>query len=633
MKKANQQFEAGNYDKAYTIFQKASYKLPYDRTDLKAEAMLKMAVCAQVLQRLQPSENAFNNAVKLKSKDENLRLELARLYHRQGKYATAIKQYQLFLDKNPDNRLAKLGILGCQIADTLTKNPTRYTVKAEAILNTRQGEFAPMLFGRDYNQIYFTTNREQAIGKKRSDVTGMKKTDIFVSKLNNADKWDKPKPLEGGINTPADEGIVSFNGDQSMMIFTRCRNMEESSSPAEIYISKRNDQVWSEPQRLLLFRDSTEMAAHAAYSPKGDYIYFVSEKEGGQGGKDIWRAKIDGNKVSEVSNLGPQINTPGNEMFPYVRENGDLYFASDGLPGMGGLDLFHAVPLPDGSWKVENMGAPVNTNGDDFGITFAGLEEHGFFSSNRGDNKGYDHIFNFELPSVKIFIEGTVKSGENQNLPDAVLHIVSDRGMNTKTTVKKDGSFKFVGERGVKYQLLASGKGYLNAYKNIEVVDAEKDATYKADFALIPLAKPIQVNNIFYDVDKTTLRPESKEALDQIIRILKDNPHITIELSSHTDMNGTVEYNQQLSDGRANEVVNYLIRGGIEKDRLTPKGYGKGSPKTVDASMAEKYSFLQEGEELNEEYIKRLTPQQQEIANQINRRTEFRVLKTTYNLF
>lgn len=633
IKKANEQFEAGNYDKAYTIFQKASYKLPYDRTDLKSEAMLKMGICAQQLQRLQQSENAFNNATKLKSKDENLRLHLAQLYHRQGKYAAAIKQYQLFLEKNPDSQLAKQGITGCQIADTLKKYPTRYTVRAEAVLNTRQGEFAPMLFGRDFNQLYFTSNRDQATGKKRSNITGTKKPDIFYTKKTNSDKWEKPKLLEGSINTLAEEGAVSFNGDNSVMMFTRCRDMQESSSPAEIYQSKRNDQVWNEPQRLLLFKDSTTLAAQAAFSPKGDFIYFVSDKTGGEGGKDIWRAEIEGNKVTIITNLGPQINTPGNEMFPYVRENGDLYFASDGQPGMGGLDLFRAIPQNDGTWKVENMGTPVNSNGDDFGITFAGLEEYGYFSSNRADNKGNDHIFYFELPSVKIFIEGTVKNGDNQIVPDAVLHIVSDKGMNTKTTIKKDGTFKFVGERGVKYQLLASGKGYLNAYKNIEVVDAEKDASYKADFSLIPLAKPIQVNNIFYDVDKTTLRADSKEALDQLIRILKDNPHITIELSSHTDMNGSVEYNQQLSEGRANEVVNYLIRAGVEKDRLTPKGYGKGAPKTVDANMAEKYPFLQEGEELNEEYIKKLTPPQQEIANQINRRTEFRVLKTTYNLF
>lgn len=633
LKKANLQFEAGNYDAAYSMFQKVAMKLPYDKPAVKSEVYLKMGICAQQIQRLQLSETAFNSAVRLKSTDPALRLHLAQLYQRQGKYIAAIKQYNLYLEKEPQSDLAKQGIAGCQIADTLKKYPTRYTVRAEGKLNSRQGEFSPMLFGKELDQIYFTTYREQATGKKRSAVTGLKNTDIYASKKNNAGQWETPKPMEGGINTTADEGTVSFNGDNSVMYITRCRPMEEATAPAEIYSTKRAEAAWSELQRIQLVKDSTELTAHAAISPKGDFLYFVSDRKGGQGGKDIWRASIEGGKVSGIENPGAQINTPGNEMFPYVRENGELYFASDGLPGMGGLDLFKAIPQSDGKWKVENMGSPINSNGDDFGITFSGLDENGYFSSNRGDNKGYDHIFAFELPSIKLFIEGSIKTGDKQILPDAQMHIVSDKGLNTRTNIKKDGTFKFKAERGEKYQILASCKGYLNSNKNIVVADIEKDSVYKADFSLIPLAKPIQVNNIFYDVDKATLRPESAEALDQLIKLLRENPNITIELSAHTDMNGPVEYNKRLSEDRAKSVIDYLIKGGIEKDRLTPKGYGKGSPKTVDAAMADKYPFLKEGEELNEEYINGLTPPQQEIANQINRRTEFRVLKATYNLF
>ncbi len=633
LKKANALFEAGNYDAAYSTFQKVALKLPYDKPALKSEVYLKMGICAQQIQRLQLSETALNSAVRLKSTDPALRLHLAQLYQRQGKYSAAISQYNLYLEKEPKSELAKQGIAGCQIADTLKKYPTRYTVRAEGKLNSKQGEYSPMLTGKEFDQIYFTSYREQSTGKKRSAVTGLKNSDIYVSKKNNAGQWETPKPIEGGINTTADEGTVSFNGDNSALYITRCRPMEEATSPAEIYYAKRSEATWSELQRILVVKDSTELTAHAAISPKGDFLYFVSDRKGGHGGKDIWRASIAGGKVSTIENLGDQINTAGNEMFPYVRENGELYFASDGLPGMGGLDLFKATPQEDGKWKVENMGSPINSNGDDFGITFAGLDENGYFSSNRGDNKGFDHIYSFELPSIKLFVEGSVKTGEKQYLLEAQLHIVSNKGLNTRTGIKKDGTFKFKAERGVKYYILASCKGYLNSSKNIVIADQEKDSAYKSDFTLIPLAKPIQVNNIFYDIDKATLRPESADALDQLIKLLKENPNITIELSAHTDMIGSVEYNQRLSEERAKSVIDYLIKGGIEKDRLTPKGYGKGSPKIVDAAMAEKYPFLKEGEELNEENIKDLTPPQQEIANQINRRTEFRVLKTTYNLF
>lgn len=633
VKKANAQFDAGNYDAAYSMFQKVALKIPYTKPDLKSEVYIKMGICTQQLQRLQPSENSYNAAIRLKSTDPELRIHLAKLYHRQGKYTAAIKQYELFLEKDPQNPIAKQGIINCQIADTLKKYPTRFIVRPESKLNSRQGEFSPMLYGKEFDQIYFTTYRDQATGKKRNAVTGMKNNDIYTSKKNNAGQWETPKPAEGAINTAAEEGAVSFNGDNSAMYITRCRPMEESSAPAEIYLSKRAEASWSDLQRVQITNDSTELTAHAAISPKGDFIYFVSDRKGGIGGKDIWRARIEGLKFTEVENLGSQINTPGNEMFPYVRENGELYFASDGLPGMGGLDIFRATPLSDGKWKVENLGAPINSNGDDFGITFAGLDENGYFSSNRNDNKGFDHIYAFELPSVKLFVEGIVKTGQNQILPDAQLHIVSDHGTNTRASVKKDGTFKFKAERGIKYRILSSCKGYINSNLNIEVADIEKDSTYRANFSMIPIAKPIQVNNIFYDIDQATLRPESAESLDQLIKLLKENPNITIELSAHTDMNGTEEYNQRLSEERAKSVVEYLIRGGIEKDRLTPKGYGKGSPKTVDATMSEKYPYLKEGEILDEEYIKTLTPPQQEIANQINRRTEFRILKTTYNLF
>jgi peptidoglycan-associated lipoprotein len=409
-------------------------------------------------------------------------------------------------------------------------------------------------------------------------------------------------------------------------------NINNSTAPVELFQAKRSDANWGELQKLKIARDSSELAAHVAVSPKGDVIYFVSDRKGGFGGKDIWRATYDNGKVTAIENLGKQINTPGDEMFPYVRENGELYFASNGLPGMGGLDLFRATETSDGIWKVENMGSPINSNSEDFGITFAGLDENGYFSSNRGDGKGYEHIYSFELPSLKLFVEGAIKSGK-EVLPEAGLHIVSNFGLNSKMSTKKDGTFKFKVDKGHKYQLLASSKGYLNAYQSIDVANVEKDKTYKADFDLIPIAKPIQITNIFFDVDKATLRPESTESLNKLVKLLNENAHITIELSAHTDMYGSNEYNQKLSDDRATAVVNFLIANGIEKERLTPKGYGKTSPKVVNAALAAQYSFLKEGDELNEEYISKLTPQQQDVANQINRRTEFRVLKTTYNLF
>lgn len=632
IKKANEKFELGDYDAALTMYQKTVTGIPFNNPSLKAEVYLKMGICAAEIQRLKPAETNLSNALRLKSQDPLLRLSLAKLYHTQGRYAEAIKQYKAYLTKDTLSRLALNGIRGCTMADSLKKFPTRHIVKSEPKLNSKQADYCPMLFGKEYDQIYFTSNRDKAAGKKKSDITGLKNADIFVAKKNNQGQWDAPKPAEGAINTDNDEGYVTFNADNSVMYLSRSNPAETSPAPVTVFQSKRNDAAWGEPQRMKILKDSSELAAHVALSPKGDYMLFVSDRKGGFGGNDIWKAYLDGGKVTAIENMGRDINTPGDEMFPYIRENGEIYFASNGHPGLGGLDLFKATERSEGHWTVTNLGMPINSSSEDFGITFEGLDEKGYFSSNRGDGKGYDHIFSFELPSLKLFVEGVVKSGK-EILPEASLHIVSDNGQNSKMTAKKDGTFRFKVEKGTRYQLLASFKGYLNAAKTIEVTQTDRDMTYAANFDLIPIAKPIQIQNIFFDVDKATLRTESTESLNQLIKLLKENPHITIELSAHTDMYGTVERNQQLSNDRATTVVNYLIAGGIEKERLTPKGYGKSSPKVINAALAAQYPFLKEGDELTEEFILKLTPQQQEVANQINRRTEFRVMKTTYNLF
>ncbi|MDD2796979.1 MAG: OmpA family protein [Bacteroidales bacterium] len=631
IKKADAHFETGNYDAALAMYQKKVLDIPYTKPALKSEIYLKMGICAEVLQRMKPAETNFNNALRLKSQDPQLRLHLGQLYHRQGRYAEAIKQYKSYLEKDSANQLALNGIIGCQLADSLKKHVSRIVVKPEPKLNSKQGEYSPMLFGKEFDQIFFTTYRDKATGKQKSEITGSKNGDIFFSKKNNIGQWEEPKPAAGSINSENDEGAVSFNADNNLMYVTRCKT-SDAASPADIYQTKRSDATWGELQKVKILRDSSEMSAHAAISPKSDWLYFVSDRKGGFGGNDIWRVALDNGKVTALENLGADINTAGNEMFPYIRENGELYFASNGLPGLGGLDLFRAIENSDGHWSVENLGIPINSNGDDFGITFAGLDENGYFSTNRADGKGFDHIYSFELPSIKLFAEFSVKSGK-EILPEAGLHIVSDNGLNSKVTTKKDGTFKMKVEKGHKYQILASYKGYINATKIIEVATVEKDATYKNDFDLIPIAKPIQINNIFYDVNQATLRSESTQSLNELVKLLRENAHITIELSAHTDMNGSDEYNQRLSDERAASVVNFLIAAGIEKDRLTPKGYGKSTPKVVNATIAAQYKFLNEGDELTEEFILKLNPAEQEIANQINRRTEFRVLKTTYNLF
>jgi peptidoglycan-associated lipoprotein len=372
------------------------------------------------------------------------------------------------------------------------------------------------------------------------------------------------------------------------------------------------------------------MAAHPAVGADG-YLYFVSDIRGGYGGKDIWRIPIETIGSAFPENLGPEINTPGDEVFPYMRADSVLYFSSDGQPGMGGLDIFKATYVHE-KWRVENMKVPVNSMGDDFGITFGGTKESGFFSSNRNDGRGADHIYSFELPRIYVFVEGWVLNRDEEEIEGATVRIVGKDGTNQRIFARADATYFMEVAPGMDYVMMASAPGYLNQKQTLSVPDEKKNETYYVDFSLPSISKPVLIENVFYDFNKATLRPESEASLKEIIAMLEDNPNVTIELSAHTDRIGSDAYNENLSRRRAQSVVDYLIRGGIAQDRLAAKGYGKSTPQTVTKNMAGKYDFLPEGQILDPTFIDTLEPVQQAIADQINRRTEFQVLSTNYKL-
>ena len=377
--------------------------------------------------------------------------------------------------------------------------------------------------------------------------------------------------------------------------------------------------------------DTISSHGHPAVSPDGQWLYFTSDMPGGIGGRDIWRINLR-ERQGSLENLGEWINTPGDEMFPSFRSDSVLYFASNGHPGYGGLDIFRAEMTPSGGWNVSNMGTPVNSPADDYGITF-GEGESGFFTSNRGDNRGYDHIYSFELPELKIQISGWVLDRDEEPVPNAVIRIVGNDGSNQKQVARNDGSFSFPLDRGVSYVMLAGAKGFLNAKQEFTSDTAEEDAEYGVDFILASITKPVVIDNIFYDFDKATLRPESKTALDEMAQVLRDNPNVTIEMASHTDRKGSDEYNLDLSARRARSVIDYLISVGISADRLQSQGYGESRPKTITKKLAREYPQFKEGDVLTEEYILALPEADREVADQINRRTEFQVLSIDYRMF
>ena len=439
--------------------------------------------------------------------------------------------------------------------------------------------------------------------------------------------------MSGGLNTAYDEGACCISPDGREMYLTQCVTDPSSPRYAEIVTSNRSDAAWSKPTKLELTRDTLSSYAHPAISPDGEWLYFVSDMPGGKGGMDIWRVRITSVGLGGVENLGEPINTPGDEMCPTFRPNGDLYFSSNGQPGLGGLDIFIAKVNKQGRYQLYHPGYPLNSHGDDFGMTFEGPHNRGYFSSNRGDGRGWDHIYAFENPEVVNTVKGWVYEAEGYELPQAEVYMVGNDGTNRRLTLKSDGSFTQVVKPGVSYVMLATCKGFLNHKEELTVRPTEESEETVLQFPLVSITAPVLIDNIFYDFDKATLRPESTKALDELVTLLNENGNVTIELSAHCDYKGSAEYNKRLSQRRAEAVVDYLTAKGIARDRLTPVGYGKEKPKTIRRKLTERLTWLKEGDVLTEEFISHLDKDKQEIANQLNRRTEFIVLRTTYGLF
>ena len=634
LSEADAQFQRGEYYDASVTYKKVYNKLrKKEERPQRGEVAFKMGRCYRLLNMSARASAAFQNALRYEYPDSTTHFMLAQALHADGKYAAALRSYDKYLEFCPDDSLAINCAEGCRTAQEIRARGSRYVVKQAKLFNSRRADFCPMYLGADCDQIYYTSTTEKATGDKKSEITGMKNADVFFSKKNEKGEWERPEPVEGELNTEFDEGIVAFSPAAQTMYLTKARRELNAPTSVEIYTSTRSDAKWSAPVKFEITADTLSTFGHPAVSPDGEYLYFVSDMPGGYGGKDIWRISLKERQGSLV-NLGPDINTEGNDDFPYVRSDGSLYFSSDGHPGMGGLDIFRATAVGDPAdlrWKVENMGFPINSAGDDFGITF-GKGEDGFFSSNRGDARGYDHIYSFEYDPVRITIEGLVMDKDEEPVKNAIIRIVGNDGSNQKEVARDDGSFSFALQRGVKYVMLAGAKGYLNQKQEFASDSTMEDANYWVEFILPSISKPSVVENIFYDYDKADLRPESKTALNELIAVLHDNPNVTIEMASHTDRWGSDAYNINLSERRAKSVVDYLVENVISRDRLQPHGYGKSRPKTVTKRIARLYPQFKEGDILTEEFIKTLSEEDQQAADQINRRTEFSVLSLTYNM-
>lgn len=634
LKKGEKFLSLGEYYDAADQFKQAYTKTSPKERENRGKLALKMARCNNKINATSKAVNAYRNAIRYNQASLDDRLAYARLLLKNGDYKQAEKEFRILVDSMPDNILAQNGLKSAQMAPGWKKAGSRYQVKKMDVFTSRRADYSPMLLGDEYEQIYFTSTRNDAQGDELSGITGTKAGDIFYSEKDDKGKWSRPEAIATGLNTDYDEGACCFTPDGKEMYLTQCVTDPASPRFAQIVTSSRSDAAWGKVQKLEITQDTLSTYAHPAISPDGEWLYFVSDMPGGMGGYDIWRVHITPSGLGGVENLGAPINTPGDEMFPTFRPNGDLYFSSNGHIGMGGLDIYIArIDEKTQQYKIEHPGYPLNSEADDFGMTFEGLHNRGFFSSNRKDGRGYDHIYSFENPEIVTTMKGWVYEKDGYELPAAQVMVVGNDGTYRKLPVKSDGSFTLPIHPEVDYLVMASCKGFLNHKEELRIDSAKESKEYVLQFPLASISAPVLIDNIFYDFDKATLTPASTQALDKLVALLKENSHVTIELSAHCDYKGNSEYNKRLSQRRAQSVVDYLIAHGIEKERLTPVGYGKERPKTIRRKLTEKYPWLKEDDVLTQDFILKQTREHQEICNQLNRRTEFTVLRTTYKMF
>jgi peptidoglycan-associated lipoprotein len=625
-KDADKAFDNKEYFNAIELY-KSAYSKTKDK-EAKAEILFKTAECYRMIGDNKQAEVWYGKTIKAKYSDPKATLYLANAKKAMGKYDEALIVYNDYKKLNPGDPAGENGAKSCEQAQKWKDHPTRYKVELMPMINSKEADFSPSYADKKYTTLYFTSTREGVVGGSGiDDGTGDMFSDIFETKVDKNGKWSTPVPIAQPVNSNFNDGSSVINKKISTIYFTRCNVEKNAVVPCQLYVATKKGNLWGEPVKITFCTDSFEFRHPAISADESVLIFTSTMEEGSMGGYDLWMSTF--NKKTKVwdapVNLGPEINTAGNEGYPFIRDDGTLFFSSDGHPGMGGLDIFKAEKKGDNKWgTVTNMQNPINSSADDFGIIFEGKKDRGYLSSNREGGKGQDDIYSFANPPLIFNIQGTVKDKETKvPIENATVKLVGSDGSSVELKTDKAGFYNF-GANGstryvvenTSYVITAGANEYLNSEKAKETtVGVTESKTFVHDFLLQPARKDIFIRfpDVLYDLGKADLRPESKDSLNFLYQTLIDNPTIKIELSSHTDTRADDNFNQKLSEARAKSCVDYLISKGIAPERLVPKGYGEKKVLVTDAEIA-----------------KLPTNEEKEAAHQKNRRTVFRVLSFDY---
>jgi len=631
-RRADASFKAGEYFKAIEMYKKIYSKA--NTKIFKAEIAFKLGECNRHLNIPKKSQKWYNKAVRYKYQNPMAVLYLAEAMKMNSKFMEAKEKYEQYSDLVPDDPRGKNGVKSCDLAVEWLEKPERFVIKNERSMNSKQSDYRAEYFDGN-TSVYFTSTRDGSKGNKFNNNSGQNFSDIFMTKRDRKGEWNHPVPIKGAVNSEFDDGACSINKEGTEMYYTSCKVVKNETVGCQVYYSRFSGGLWATPEIITLVADSSISIGHPAISNDGLTLYFVADMKGGHGGKDIWKVERPSKSGTwgKAKNLGKTVNTANDEMFPYVRRNGEFYFASSGHIGIGGLDIYKLSVEDDGKKVVENMKSPINSAADDFAIVFEGKKDKGYFSSTRPGGRGNDDIYSFYLPKMVFTMQGTVKNEITESVISEVkVKLVGSDGSSVETISGVDGKFKFKLKAETDYIVTTQKRNYLKGKAKESTKGLTNSNNIVVEIFMSPTDVNIEVENIFYDLNKADLRPESTVALDGLVEILNDNNTITIELSAHTDFRGTGAKNIALSQRRAQSVVDYLIEKGIKSARLVAKGYGESKPKVVTRKLAAKHAFLKKGDVLNEDFINHLaSDEEKEITHQINRRTEFKVIRTDYN--
>ena len=628
MIKADKAFDLEQYVKAAELYKKA-----YQKTKIKAvkaEIIFKQAECYRMSGNIKRAESYYKRAIKAKYPDAIVYLYYADVLRMQDDLAEAKIQYARYMQLNPTDVNGEMGLKSCDFALKWKDLPTRYKVELMPLVNSRNSDYSPAFGNGEYTEMYFTSSRAGGLTDKIDERTGETFSDVYFTKINKKGKWSAPIVVPEPINTEGNEGSVVLNKRGTVMYLTQCKVEKKKALGCGIYVTKRKGKLWSDPQIVQIKLDSNTTIGHPALSEDETVLIFSSDLSGGYGGKDLWMSvKEKRNRWSDPINLGPMVNTPGNEMFPFLHTDGTIYFASNGHVGMGGLDIYKTSQNELGAYKLPiNLKSPVNSSADDFSMIIEKDGERGYLTSNRDGGKGGDDIYQFELPSLQLALKGVVTDSKTGGIMTKVkVQLIGNDGTIKEVETDNTGVYEFDLKPLTSYEIIVNTEGYLNRSVNETTVGVENNKVFVIDFSVDPVKKEVVLPRIEYDFNKFELRPQSIADLDILAETLKDNLNVVIELKSHTDYIGTDARNNKLSQQRADVCVAYLISQGIDAGQLVAKGIGENEPFVIE----KKDGRLKEGDVLTEKYIKKIKfKKNKEKANQYNRRTSFKVLREDY---